>query len=74
MSFFEAFVYGIFNFFCCVEEKLDYKQIEALEEVFKRLSFKCVNLEGSTFDQNDQVCLVAFFFSNDFQGRILWAV
>ena len=33
-------------------EKLDSKQIEALEEVFKRLSFKTIDLELSQFEDD----------------------
>ncbi len=33
-------------------ERLDSKQIEALEEVFKRLSFKTIDLELSQFEDD----------------------
>lgn len=33
-------------------EKLDYKTCEALEEVFKRLQFKVVDLEQTNLDED----------------------
>lgn len=33
-------------------EKLDYKACEALEEVFKRLQFKVVDLEQTNLDED----------------------
>lgn len=42
------------------DEKLDLKQIESLEEIFKRLSFKSIDLEGSQFEADD----VNFSLSN----------
>ena len=36
-----------------IDEKVDLKQIESLEEIFKRLSFKSIDLEGSQFDADD---------------------
>ena len=36
-----------------MDEKVDLKQIESLEEIFKRLSFKSIDLEGSQFDADD---------------------
>lgn len=33
-------------------EKLDYKTCEALEEVFKRLQFKVVDLEQTSLDED----------------------
>ena len=41
-----------FMFFYFKDERLDSKQIEALEEVFKRLSFKTIDLESSQFEDD----------------------
>lgn len=37
-------------------EKLDYKTCEALEEVFKRLQFKVVDLEQTNLDEDVSSC------------------
>lgn len=37
-------------------EKLDYKACEALEEVFKRLQFKVVDLEQTNLDEDVSTC------------------
>lgn len=38
-------------------EKLDYKTCEALEEVFKRLQFKVVDLEQTNLDEDVRILL-----------------
>lgn len=38
-----------------LEERLDIKQIEALEEVFKRLSFKTIDFDQSYFDGEETI-------------------
>ncbi len=36
----------------CQDERLDARQIETLEEIFKRLSFKTIDLEMSQLDED----------------------
>ncbi len=44
---------------CFKDERIDARQIETLEEIFKRLSFKAIDLEHTTFE--DETCTATLF-------------
>lgn len=56
-------------------EKLDYKTCEALEEVFKRLQFKVVDLEQTNLDEDVSIhapfCLLRLGWGEG-KGRASW--
>lgn len=54
--------FKVISLFCVISvgEKLDYKSCESLEEIFKRVQFKVVDLEQTNLDED--VSGVFFFF------------
>lgn len=53
--------FKVISLFCVISvgEKLDYKSCESLEEIFKRVQFKVVDLEQTNLDED--VSGVLFF-------------
>ena len=55
MKFYACFVYP--DFFCSTDDHLDSKHCETLEEVFRRVQFRTIDIEATRLDE--EVHLVA---------------
>ncbi len=55
-----------------VGEKLDYKSCESLEEIFKRVQFKVVDLEQTNLDED--VSVFHYFYLIEFLEALYFTV